>query len=47
MVVFPLILYINFFLPRKNRKKKKNQAFRLEINELSDNKKSTDKRNTV
>ena len=44
MVVFPLFSIYIFFCPEKN-KKKKNQAFRLEVNELSDNKNSTDKRN--
>ena len=47
MVVFPLFSIYIFFLPRKNRKKKKNQAFRLEVNDLSDNKNSTDKRNVA
>ena len=44
MVVFPLFSIYIFFCPEKIEKKK-NQAFRLEINELSDNKNSTDKRN--
>ena len=34
MFVFPLILYIYFFLPRKNRKKKKINPFALKSTDL-------------
>lgn len=47
MIVFPLFSIYIFFCPEKIEKKKKITPYRFEVNELSDNKNSTDKRNTV